>query len=174
MSDTDLNQIVEFIHETFNDNRKIKCIEPNRLLKIDKNKYQGGQILITENGEYINLEYQVIDFDESELVKQIEFAEELYELSKKIVSIYLLCPKNVNVTVKECSIKSEAEFTIKLACCQEDICKLILDEIKNKKRNNETLNQNDLNVLEQLPLRCSKEDRNYYRMEYLKIINDHI
>ena len=114
---------------------------------------------------------QLKDFDEIELTKYIEFAENLYEKHKKPVSVYLLCPKNINVTVKECSIKSESEFTIKLACSQEDPCHLILNTIKHKIKENKILTGDDIHALALLPVMCEKKDRNYFRLEYFKIIN---
>jgi hypothetical protein len=111
------------------------------------------------------------DFNESELVKYVEFAEALYKKHQKQVSIYLLCPDTVNVLVRECEIKSEAEFTIKLACIQENPAHIILDIIKNKINSGELLDGDDLHALSMLPIMCKEEDRNYFRKEYFKIIN---
>ena len=128
-------------------------------------------IFTTEEGEFIDFELQLRDFDEEELTKYVEFAENLYEKHQKHVSVYLLCPRDINVCVKECTIKSEADFTIKLAKVPEDSCKIILEGIKNKLKNKEKLDCDDLHALAYLPVMCDKEERNYYRMEYFKIIN---
>lgn len=66
---------------------------------------------------------------------------------------------------------SHAEFTIKLACVEEDPCKIILNAIKAKVKNHELLDGDDLHALSMLQVMCRKEDRNYYRREYFKIIN---
>ena len=57
----------------------------------------------------IDLEFQMTDFDENELVKYVEFAEALYEKHRKHIHIYIICPNNIYVCVKECKIVSEAE-----------------------------------------------------------------
>ena len=160
----------EIIRKNFKDARKIKCLIPKKDLKIDENIHQGGDIFTTEEGDLIDLEYQLKDFDEKELVKKVELAENLYEKHKKHISIYLLCPKHVKILMKECEIKSEADFTIKLCCINEYSCEYILDFIKNKLKN-DTLDENDLHALSMLAIVCKKEDRNYYREEYFKIIN---
>ncbi len=161
----------EIIRKTFSDERKIKCQTPTEDLKLDENVHKGGDIFTTEEGEFIDFELQLRDFDEEELTKYVEFAENLYEKHQKHVSVYLLCPRDINVCVKECTIKSEADFTIKLAKVPEDSCKIILEGIKNKLKNKEKLDCDDLHALAYLPVMCDKEERNYYRMEYFKIIN---
>lgn len=171
MNEKDFNIRAKVIEETFNDNRKlVSTIEPKEL-KIDKNIHQGGDIFITSDGEFVDLEFQVVDFTEDELIKYIELAEELYEKYGKEVSIYILCPKDVNVCVRECEIKSDATFKIKLACIQEDPCEIILKGIKAKLKANEILDGDDLHALSMLQVMCKKEERNYYRREYIRIIN---
>lgn len=159
------------IKETFGDDRRIKCIVQPGTIPLDKNIHQGGDIFKTEDDELIDLEFQNQDFDEEELVKYIELAEELYKQTHKRVHIYLMCPKNVDVCVRECDIKSEADFTIRLACIVEDPCQIILDNIKEKIRHGELLNCTDIEDLKMLPVRCDKKDRHYFRLESLKIIN---
>ncbi|MBQ6098366.1 MAG: hypothetical protein IJL02_00700 [Methanobrevibacter sp.] len=159
------------IRETFNDERQLICIEDKDELKLDENVYSGGDIFITDDGEFIDLEFQTKDFDENELVKYVELAENLYEKHGKNITIYLICPKGINVSVRECDIKSEATFTIKLACIPEDPCEMVLKHIKDKIKRNEILNGDDLHALSMLQVVCRKEDRNYYRREYFKIIN---
>ena len=174
MNKKDFDIRTKIIRETFNDDRPIKCQTPEDVRKLDEGVHPGGDIFTTENGEFIDFELQLNDFDEAELTKYIEFAENLYEKHHKHVSVYLLCPKNVDVSVRECTIKSESDFTIKLACSQEDPCHLILNGIKNKLKNNEILDGDDLHALAVLPVMCEKEERNYFRLEYLKIINQYL
>ena len=112
------------------------------------------------------------DFDAEELSKRVEIAESIYELYKKPVMITVLCPKDVDVLVKECPIKSEADFTIKLSTLAEDTCTNILNFIKNKTENYEKLSAKDLEVLSMLPMMCKKEERHYYRIQYLNIISN--
>ncbi len=171
MNNANIDMITKIIRETFNDERPIKCRTPEDVRKLDEGIHPGGDIFTTEEGEFIDFELQLNDFDEEELTKYIEFAESLYEKHQKHVSVYLLCPKNVDVRVRECTIKSESDFTIKLACSQEDPCHIILNGIKNKLNNKEILDADDLHALAVLPIWCDKKDRNYFRLEYLKIIN---
>lgn len=159
------------IQKTFNDDRKIKYPTPQHLRAVDGGIYPGGDIFTTEDGDLIDLEFQITDFDEDELVKYVELAEALYEKNHCHISIYIICPNRTNVCVKECEIMSHAEFTIKLACVEEDPCKIILNAIKAKVKNHELLDGDDLHALSMLQVMCRKEDRNYYRREYFKIIN---
>ena len=49
---------------------------------------------------------------------------------------------------------------------------MILDKIKNKMKNNEILDSDDMNALLMLPVMCEKKDRHYYRKESIKILNE--
>jgi hypothetical protein len=161
----------KLIKENFKDERPIKCPTPEHITRLDDDVHPGGDIFTTEDGEFIDLEFQKEDFDEVELAKYIEFAENLYEKHHKKVSVYIICPKEINVCVREHRIISDGDFTIKIACSQEDFSKMILDIIKRKIRNKELLDREDLIMVEKLPLMCAKKDRKYYRVESLKIIN---
>ena len=171
MNEQDFKTRIGVIKNTFNDARKIKC-EVKNDIEIDEDTHQGGDLFKTEDGDFIDLEFQMTDFDEDELVKYVEFAEHLYEKYGKEVSIYIICPSDIEVLVKECEIKSEANFTIKLAKIEEDPCHIILDAIKYKIKAGETLDGDDLHALSMLPVKCKKEERNYFRKEYFKIINE--
>ncbi len=171
MNKKDFNTQINIIKETFNDQRKIVASVTAEELNIDEEIHHEGDFFITSDGEIIDLEFQIVDFTEYELVKYIELAEHLYEKYKKNISVYIICPKEINVCVKEEEILSEADFTIKLACSQVDSCEIILEGIKDKIKNNELLDENDLYNLRQLQVMCEKSKRNYYRLEYLKIMN---
>ena len=171
MNKTEFDYKTRKIRDTFNDTRKIKCIAPKHAIMLDEGVHPGGDVFTTEDGDFIDFEIQLRDFDEEELAKYVEFAENLYEKHKKHVSVYILCPKNIDVTVKECPLKSEADFTIKLACSQDDPCHFILDLIKNKLRNNLVLDCDDINAVEMLPVMCNRKDRHYFRVESIKIMN---
>ena len=171
MDEKEFNISKKIIRETFNDPRKIKCITCEEDRKIDENIYSGGEIFTTETGEFIDLEFQIEDFTVDELVKYVEFAEAMYEKHHKAISIYIICPENIQVNVKECPIKSDADFNIKLASTQASPAHIFLDIIKNKIRNEHPIEKLELEILENLPMLCKKEERNYFRREYLKIIN---
>ena len=59
----------ELIRKTFKDKRKIKCLTPEDVRMLDDDVYPGGEIFTTEDGEFIDLEFQINDFDEVELAK---------------------------------------------------------------------------------------------------------
>ena len=161
MNKKDYEVRTKIIRETFNDSRRINCSVSADELQIDEYVHKGGDIFKTEEGDFIDLEFQMKDFDECELVKYVEFAENLFEKHQKHVSIYIICPDDINVCVKECEIKSEASFTIKLAKVNENPAKIILNMIKQKIKNNEMLDSEDLHALSMLPVICKKEERNY-------------
>lgn len=171
MKKQDFKIRTKIIEETFNDKRKIKCLTPEDDRKVDENTYPGGDIFTTENGELIDLEFQMEDFTAEELVKYVELAEELYERHQKQVAIYIICPDTVDVLVKECEIKSEADFVIKLARIQENPAEIILKILKDKLEKG-IFDLDDLEALLMLPVMCKKEDQHYYRIESLKMINE--
>lgn len=173
MKEQDLMMKAKLIKETFKDDREIKCQIPIEDLKLEEHIYQEGNIFITENDEIIDLELQMQDFTEEELVKYVELAEALYETNSKLVSVYIICPNTVDICVKECEIKSEANFTIKLASVEENPAHVVLNIIKNKLKKGEKLDEDDLYALSMMPVVCKKEERNYFRKEYFKIVNDH-
>jgi hypothetical protein len=170
MKKKDFNTRVGVIKNTFKDTRKIEC-EVGNDIEIDEDIHQGGDIFKTEDGELIDLEFQMRDFDEDELVKYVELAEHLYEKYEKRVTVYIICPGDIDVLVNECEIKSDADFTIKLAMIDEDPCRIILEAIKCKINEGEILDGDDIFALSMLPVMCKKEDRNYFRKEYFRIMN---
>lgn len=171
MDKKDFKTRTNIIKETFMDDKNIKCHIPTEELELDENVHQEGDFFLTEDDEFVDLEFQFVDFTEEELVKFIELAENLYEKFGKKITIYILCPKYINVYVKEIEIMSDADFTIKLCCTNMDPCKVILDGIKNKIKNNEFLDEDDFHALAMLPVMCDKDDKHYYRSESIKIRN---
>ena len=159
------------IRELFNDDINLKYEIPQECRKLENCAYKGGELFETEDGEFINIDFQVNDFDEKEITKYIEFAEEIYEKHNKPITIYIICPDNVNICVKECKILSEADFTIKIIKINEDPAETMLEYLKNKADNGEIFDYEDLYYLERLPVFCKKEKRNYFREEYFKLIN---
>ena len=159
------------IRETFHDTSKIERPVSAEELNFDENITHDGDIFMTEDGEFIDLELQKKDFDEDELLRYVELAEDIYEKHHKKVSVYVICPDNIDVYVREFDIKSDADFTIKLAKIEENTAEIILNMIKRKIMNREMLDEDDLNALEMLPAICEKEKKHYYRLEVFKIKN---
>lgn len=172
MIEKDLNISKQIIRETFDDTRKIKCSVPEEALKLEDGICSGGDLFMTESGEFIDLRFQNDDFTADDLVRLVEFAEALYEKHKKHVSTYVVCTDNVRVLVKECEIKSRADFTIKLAKFAENPAHKILNSIKRKFKHNRCLSSEDIEILKDLPQRCRKEDRSYFLREYFRIISE--
>lgn len=171
MKTEDFNLRAKIIKETFDDHKKIVSHVKIGDLRINCNIPDDDDILINSDGDFIYLDIQQVNFTEEELVKFVEFAEETYEKYGQHISIYLLCPKNIDICVREFEIKSDSSFTIKLACINEDPCKIILDGIKEKIRANIMPDENDLQALAKLHKWCKAEERHYYLMEYIKIVN---
>ena len=159
---------IQIIKEAFEEKREIIGFAPPEMTSID-NQNSIEDVFITDSGELIVLEFQMKDFDEVELAKYVELAEKLYEKNNVGISIYVLCPKTIDVTAPECTIKSDAEFTIKLACYQGNPVYDIFYKIKEKVDKNMELNENDLDVLETIPMMGPKEERTKLRIECFRL-----
>ncbi len=171
MDEKDFDTQTRIIKETFYDDRKIKCVTPEIDRQLPEHVYPGEDIFTTEDGEFIDLEFQMTDFDEDELVKYVEFAEEMYEKHKKHISVYIICPDYIKVLVRECPLKSDADFTIKLSCCNFNVAFSLLRHIKSKIRKEMALDEDDKTIIENLPVICRKEDRNFFRKESILLLN---
>lgn len=171
MNEKDFKIRTSIIKETFNNQKSIKCHIPTEELELDENIRQEGDFFLAEDGEIIDLEFQLTDFTEEELAKYVELAESLYEKYGNEVSIYVICPKNIKVHVREFDIPSYADFTIRLSCVNMDMCKVILNGINDKIKNNEIITEEDLMALGRLPSMCEKEEKFFYLLQYLKVAN---
>lgn len=171
MNEENMQKEIIIIKEVFDEERKILGFAPPEMTDIKKNCYKGGDIFITENGELIDLEYQINDFDEKELVKYIELAEELYNINNVSISIYVLCPDTVKILTPECTIPSEASFNIKLACFAGSPIYDILYHIKEKIDKNICISNEDIHTLFMIPLYCPEKDRKNLRIECLRLLN---
>lgn len=160
---------IEIIKEAFEEKREIIGLAPQEMTLID-DQNSIGDVFITDSGELIDLELQMVDFDEVELAKYVEIAEKLYEKNNVGISIYVLCPKTVNVTAPECTIKSDAEFTIKLSCYEGSPVYEIFLKIKENVNKKMELNKDDINALEMIPMMGPKEERTRLRIECFRLI----
>lgn len=171
MNNNEIKTKIKIIKEVFDAAINIKCHIPPEELQLDENIRQEGDFFLTEDGEFVYLEFIFEDFMEEELVEFVKLAESLYEKYGNAVTIYLICPKNVNVYVREFDIPSDSPFTIKIAKSKNDPCETILNSIKQKIKNCEVLDNDDLNALDLLPRICKKEEKYYYLLECFKIKN---
>ena len=157
MNEQDFEIKAKIIRETFNDKRKIKY----PLCENFENICGGENIFTTEDGQVIDLELFIGDFREGELKKYVKLAERLYDKTEKHVSIYIICPDASRIYVKECEIQSEANFTIKLACFNENPAQLILNVIQEKLKNGEMLDDDDIFAILMIPLMCKTDNEIY-------------
>ncbi|MBQ9024970.1 MAG: hypothetical protein IJ104_01110 [Methanobrevibacter sp.] len=170
MNENNLDIEIRIIKEAFDETRTIIGYAPEEMIPLNDSFHHGGDLFITDEGELIALEYQMRNFDENELAKYVELAEELYEKNEVSVSIYVLCPNTIKVTAPECVIKSEAIFNIKLACFSPNPAYDALEHMKEKVNKKIKLDEEDLDVLSRIPMMGPKEDRKKLRVECFKII----
>ena len=119
------------IKEAFHDERKIIKEITDEERYIGPRYYQGGSVYLTEDDELIDLEIQTRDYDVEDHVNYIEFAEQLYEKHHKKVNVYIYCIPSVKINIQLYSIKSDADFKIKLAQIQKNSKMKIIETIKN-------------------------------------------
>ena len=156
------------IRTEFDDQRPLRKLPEELEMKLDPKIVETGSTFIADDGEIV---YFTLQFREDELVKYTEIAEKLYKLTHKRVSVYILCSNDIEVNMKICQIMSNADFTIKLFKSKYNPAKHILGLIKDKFKNNQRISPEDIAVLARLPMMCGKKDRNYFRKEYFKIVN---
>ena len=106
---------IKLIRKAFKDDRKIVERTPDEVRRVDKKFYQGGSVYTTEDGELIDLEIQERDYDIEDHVNYIEFAEALYEKTKKRVNVYVYCAPSIKINIQLYKIPSDADFKIRLA-----------------------------------------------------------
>ena len=128
-----------------------------------------GEVFETDEGEPVYLEMVLGDFGVEELVRITSVAENLYSEYGKMCTCYILCMGAV--TVNEMPIKSEADFTIRLAQSQKSSCEVILSMIKQKMKS-ELLDVEDIQALQMIPVMCDPSEREYYRREVFNIMNE--
>lgn len=106
---------IKLIRKAFKDNRKIIERTPDEIKKVDNEIYPGGSVYTTEDGELIDLEIQERDYDIEDHVNYIEFAEALYEKTRKRVNVYVYCVPSIKINIQLYEIPSDADFKIRLA-----------------------------------------------------------
>ena len=150
-------EAMAIINEAFQDSRMIEPMDETM------------HLFQTDDGEIIYLDIILDDFTTKELLDNVELAEELYKEHQKKINVYLICHKEVKV--KEFNINSEADFSIRLANFNINPYYMVLDIIKKKLKNGESLTDEDIEALTILPLVCSDEDRHNIRKDVFNILN---
>ena len=154
-----LENRTNLIRNVFKDNSELEYL----------GRYGNGELFLADNFEIIFLNLLIDNFNEDKLLEFVKIAEDLYNEFSMGIKIYLAATGNVEVTVDECEIKSFADFTIKLAKTDIDVCSNILTMIKAKMVESE-LSKADIEILSMLPFMCQENERDYYRKEYFKIM----
>lgn len=123
------------------------------------------------DGDYHTIGVKAIigDFGPEELADVVDIAEKLYFSTEKPVILCLAMDRHCRILVKEMSIKSEADFSIKLA--HLDMYEVALDVIR-KKIEEGTADQVDIKVLAGLPMTVARENRKKVRIECFKLISE--
>ena len=107
------------------------------------------------------------DFGPSELADAVETAEILYDkLNKPVILCLGMSPEN-KVTVKEMSIKSHADFTIRLAVV--DFYRIAIERTR-KRIANGTANDIDREALQAMPMTVPKHMRKKVREECFALL----
>jgi len=159
-------ETINIIENMFDEKRTI-LPEP-----LQENINGSGETFKTQNGEIIYFELQFEEFNIDELVRYTSIMETLYEKYKVHCTACILCADGVRVTVKEMPIKSEADFTIKLAQTNMSPCDVVLEVVKTKMKNGELLDVDDVHALQMIPMMCPKDKRDYYRAQVFGILNE--
>lgn len=128
-----------------------------------------GEVFKTENGEVVYFEMLLRDFTVDELVRVTHIAEDLW--NEHHVHCTCCIIGMGDVCVNEMPIKSEADFTIRLAKSDVAPCDAVLGVIKSKMKR-ELLDEEDIQALQMIPVMCNPEEKDYYRKEVFAIMNE--
>ena len=107
------------------------------------------------------------DFGPAELADAVETAEILYDKLGKPVILCLGMSAQGNVTVPEMEIKSEADFSIKLAVV--DFYRIAIDRVRERIANG-TANNIDRNALQAMPMTVPRHMRKKVREECFALL----
>ena len=109
------------------------------------------------------------EFNIEKLTKYVEIAEELNREYFCRINIYIILSEGVDVTVNSMNITSEADFCIKVHQSQ-DASISFLKNVKHKIEEGITLTDQEIEIIQMLPIYCKEEDRHKIRLECLKIL----
>ena len=106
---------MNLIRKMFNDYRELTAF--------------GVDMYYTEDGEIVLFKTQEGDFTPESLATYVDIAEKLSKKENCFVQVYIAMDPHAKVTVKEMTIQSDAEFSIKLGLLKEDPYSIILQLI---------------------------------------------
>ena len=156
------------IENIFGDYREIVGKASDEIQKIARKHEIPAEIYKTENDEFISFSMTKNDFGNKELDKYQRYGEELYEKSKKEVSIYILGSPHVKLKVTK-EIESTAPLLINLSIIEYSSAYDTLRHIKGLVENHKKLDSEDLNALKMIPYMGPPEDKRNLRVECLKL-----
>ena len=153
-------EAMKLIEAVFDDNRQIEALDETM------------HLFKTEDNEIIYMDLIITDFTITSLLEYVEIAENLYKEHNRKVNLYLMCSDDVEVKVNEFPIKSEADFSIKVATGTINPYNMVLTVIKKKLALGELLDEDDLKMLQLLPMVCPASEKHRIRLEVFKIMNE--
>ena len=108
------------------------------------------------------------DIDNSKMSELIRYGEMLYEKSKKLVYIYILCSTHCKITANT-KIESDAEIMLKISKLKYSTAYETLRHIESLVEDRKKLNSDDLFALSMIPQMGPKEDIRNLRIECLTL-----
>ena len=133
----DVEMTDKLISMQFDDIRHIVKKSDDEIQKIAQKHKIEATIYETDRKELISYGIQNEDLTTHELDKYVKYGEELYEISGKTVSIYLMGPPNIECKTKR-KMESNAPIVLKLAISSYsqtyDVLRHIKNLVKNKKK----------------------------------------
>ena len=139
----------------FNDYRRMKEI--------------GEDIYRTNDNDIVMTKIHLGDFTTESLANYICEVEDAYDEYHTHINLYIAMDPAGDVLVEEREIKSHADFSIKLAVLDGNPVEIALHTIGAKIADG-TYTQEDLDVLQILPMMCKGEDRKDCRKRVLDLL----
>lgn len=136
-------------------------------VKENKDIYMDCDALFDGEEHTVAMKAILGDFGPSELADAVETAEILYDKLEKPVLLCLGMGSENRVTVKEMSIKSHADFTIRLAVV--DFYRIAIERTKERIANG-TANEIDREALKVMPMTVPKHMRKAVREECFALL----
>lgn len=130
--------------------------------------YSGCDKLFENETDVVGMKAMLTNFGPEELADTVDLAERLYESFEKPVTLCLAMSYDRKVTVKEMPVKSEADFTIKLAII--DMHRIAIEKIRENIANG-TADDADRQVLESMPMMVPAWRRKEVRKECFELLS---
>ena len=166
--ENEMEMMNKIINTQFEDTRIITKKADSNIQKIAEKYEIEATIYETNTHELISYGIQDKDLTNQELETYTQYGEDLFNLSEKIVSIYLTGLPHIKNRAKS-ELISPAIIMIKLLIMPYSQAYDVLREIKRRVENKNKLNSDDLFALSMIPLLGPPEDKRNLRIECLKL-----